>query len=84
MEGRAGRADQALDFLLGEDLWQAMALFRIRSVVDTPSPPECLAVKRTQGSQTDGDALPETASVCEIASLRIREYAAGPGDLVDS
>lgn len=45
MEGRAGRADQALAFLLGEDLWQAMALFRIRSVVDTPSPPECLAVK---------------------------------------
>ena len=29
MEGRAGRIDQALDFLLAEDLWQAMVLFRI-------------------------------------------------------
>lgn len=84
MEGRAGRADQALDFLLGEDLWQAMALFRIRSVVDTPSPPECLAVKRTLRQPDRRQRLPETASFCEIASLRIREYAAGPGDLVDS
>jgi hypothetical protein len=56
MEGRAGRVDQALDFLLAEDLRQAMVLFRIGSVGDAPSPSECLAVKEPQGSQTDADA----------------------------
>ena len=56
MEGRAGRIDQVFDFLLAEDLWQALVLFRIGSVAGAPSPPECLAVKEPQGSQTDGDA----------------------------
>jgi len=56
MEGRAGRIDQALHFLLAEDLWQTMVLFRIGSVGGAPSPPECLAVKEPQGGQIDGDA----------------------------
>ena len=56
MEGRTGGIDQALDFLLAEDLWQAMVLFRIRGVGGAPSPPECLAVKEPQGGQIDGDA----------------------------
>jgi hypothetical protein len=56
MEGSAGGLDQSSDFFLAEDRWKAMALFRIGSLGNAPTPLECLSVKEPQGCQTDRDA----------------------------
>src|SRR2546421_10345167 len=48
--------DESRDFILAEDRWEAMVLFRIGCLGDAPTLLECLGVKEPQGCQTNRDA----------------------------
>ena len=44
--------EELCDFFPAKNRWQAMCLFRIRSIGKTPGSPECLDVEKTQCCQT--------------------------------
>jgi hypothetical protein len=52
--GRARSMDQLRNFLWAENSGEAMALFRIGSLLNVPGLFECLDVEKSQGRQTGG------------------------------